>query len=76
MISRKLQRIEQLVLETRFATHESTLTAPKDGKKVQILITLINSNFPKFFFKKTKNVISRKLQEFAPSHLDKDSQFL
>ena len=71
VISRKLQRIEQSYLETRFAILESTLTGPNYRVgNFRFLKTNNNLSFLKNFEKITKNVISRKLQRIEQSYLE------
>ena len=69
VISRKLQRIEQSYLETRFAILDCTVTVPnyRVGN-----FRFCEKNYYKFsenFEKNTKNVTSRKLQNFEQSYL-------
>ena len=70
VISRKLQKIEQSYLETRFATFESCLTGPNYRVgDIRFLKTYNNLSFLKTFEKITKNVISRKSQRIELSYL-------
>ena len=65
-MSRKLQRIEQSYLETRFAIFESTLTGPNFSAGNFRLKK--NYNNLSFLKKSQKNVISQKLQRIEQSY--------